>query len=332
MTLKKILQRLSVLLLLLATTATMHAQSRKIIYLQSYEKAPYHFGFLLGANFMGYSIKTLPNYQSMTFPGSWLPDPAIETGTTGPSDFEPGGSMEYQLHGYQKDQVNFSVLRAECTSLYKNIGFSVGVIGDLKLSNSFNLRFSPTLSLGSREVHYDVMLYDTAYTTYQQAMDSGSYRIQTTRSQDILATYLELPLHIKYRSHRYNNIGAYLIAGVNPKFFLFSFGKKEKTAPNTNPNNGDSDGSTPSGGDGNQGSDSQITNLKFLQPKRTDVALEFGAGYDIYNQWFKMGIEIKMGFGMMNTLREDAAHQEHLFQAPINSLKNKQLQITFTFE
>lgn len=315
---KKVFQLLSVLVLLLAVTLPAQAQSRKIIYLQSYEKAPYHFGFLLGANFMGYSIKTIDNYQSQVFPASYLPDPVS---SNDPTYFQPGNPGEYELHGYSSGDVDhFVINRVECSPLMRNIGFSVGVIGDLRLSNSFNLRLSPTLSLGSREIYYDVVLYNASDGVIT-SLDNGN-KIQTTRSQDILATYAELPLHVKYRSHRYNNIGAYLIAGINPKFFLFSRSKKTDTVEsNSNEDNSDS-----------QPNRDNINQPRFLLPKRGDVALEFGAGYDIYNQWFKMGVEIKMSVGMLNLLREEAAYQEYLFQAPIKSLKNRQLQITFTFE
>ena len=56
--LKKVLHAIA-LLLLLGIVLPGHSQGRKVIYLQSYDKAPYHFGFFLGANFMGYSIKTI---------------------------------------------------------------------------------------------------------------------------------------------------------------------------------------------------------------------------------------------------------------------------------
>ncbi|MBO4328195.1 MAG: outer membrane beta-barrel protein [Bacteroidales bacterium] len=330
---KKVFQLLSALVLLLALTMPTQAQSRKIIYLQSYEKAPYHFGFLLGANFMGYSIKTIDNYQSQLFPASYLPAPVS---SNDPFYFQPGNPGEYELHGYSSGDVDhFSINRVECSPLRRNIGFSVGVIGDLRLSNSFNLRLSPTLSLGSREIYYDVVLYN-ADGGVIASLDNGN-TVQTTRSQDILATYAELPLHVKYRSHRYNNIGAYLIAGVNPKLFLFSRTKKNDVSSNSgNDATGNTDGGGNTEGDGNTANPSNNSTgnngSHFLLPKRGDVALEFGVGYDIYNQWFKMGVELKMSVGMFNLLREEAAYQEYLFQAPISSLKNRQLQLTFTFE
>ena len=291
---------LTALSLLLSITVPAHAQSRKVIYLQSYEKAPYHFGFLLGLNFMGYSIKTIDNYQNQVFDDySWLPRPLPVNSTD---------AGEFDLHGFvQKSVDHFEILRVESNPLWENLGFSVGGSVDLRLANYFNLRVCPTLSLGSREIRYYLHLYDQ--NNQLILIEGEGTTLHKTHSKDILATYAELPIHLKYRSHRYNNIGAYLLAGINPKFLLYSRGPK--TAE-------DEEGS------GNQ--------LKFLLPKRADVALEFGAGYDIYNQWFKMGVEIKASLGMVNLLRDETAYREFLYQAPIKSLRNKQLQISFTFE
>lgn len=314
---KKLFRLLTALSLLLAITIPAHAQSRKVIYLQSYDQAPYHFGFLLGANFMGYSIKTIDDYQHKVFEGSWLPRPIVNND---PNYFSPGHPGEYELHDYSHDAVDhFVINRVESTYLLNNLGFSVGVIGDLRLANSFNLRFSPTLSLGSREIHYTLKLYDA--DNHAIIMNNSTDSIHHTRSKDILATYMEFPLHIKYRSHRYNNIAAYLIAGVNPKLFLFSRAKH---------GSGEQTSNNQPAAEASRGSND--IEPEFLLPKRSDIALEIGAGYDIYNQWFKMGIEIKYSLGMFNLLRNETAYQEYLYQAPIKSLRNKQLQISLTFE
>ena len=54
------------LLLILATafvTEVQAQQRRKVMYLQNYDKAPYHFGFLIGANFMDFNLMLKENYQ-----------------------------------------------------------------------------------------------------------------------------------------------------------------------------------------------------------------------------------------------------------------------------
>ena len=58
-----------ILLIILATVLVgeIHAQGRKVIYLQNYDKAPYHCGFLLGANFMDYNLILKDDYQSIIY-------------------------------------------------------------------------------------------------------------------------------------------------------------------------------------------------------------------------------------------------------------------------
>ena len=288
---KKVTPILAVLLLL-AAIVPAQAQGRKIIYLQNYEKAPYHFGFLLGGNFMGYSINTVENYQNTDFEASYLP---------APNPYDPNNLDLFS--GFSDSLVNhFNVNKVESDRIFRNFGFSVGMVNDLGIGRYCNLRFIPTLSFGWRKVLYDVTLYDGSNTEIPH--------IGNPNSEDKLCTYAELPLHLKYRSKRYNNVGAYLFGGVNPKFYLFS---KQKAY-------------------GTSSANTTAAAPKYLLPKRFDLALEIGAGYDIYNQWFKMGIEIKAAFGMVNLLRDDVIYQEFLFQAPINKLTSRQLQLSLTFE
>lgn len=251
----------------------VQAQRRTVIYLQKYNAAPYHFGFLLGVNFMDYSLVTEDNYQKIMHVKEQFPS---------------------HLEGFSNSDLHhFQVLSVES---YTTPGFSVGVIGDKRLGEYFNLRFSPTLSLSSKFVQYTTRLYNAN----NQIIDSTRRII----SDDKLATFLEFPLHVKYRSKRYNNIGAYIIGGVNPKLYLASLKNKIDT------------GGHPA----------------LLQTDRADFALELGTGFDIYNQWFKMGIEIKMSFSLVNIIKEDLLSKDYIYNAPIREVRNKQLQISFTFE
>ena len=268
---KRILTIAVLLSLIAIGLPEVQAQSRKVIYLQKYTNEPYHFGFLLGLNFMDYSLLLNENYQNRLLPQSYLPKDVPEYGKV----------------------TQFQILSAES---HTTPGFSVGVIGDKRLGEYFNLRFIPTLSLSSKYVHYITRLYGINDTIIDAARDMVS--------DDKLATFMEFPLQVKYRSKRYNNIGAYLIAGVNPRLYLAS--RKNKIDNGGNP--------------------------ALLQTERGDVALELGSGFDIYNQWFKMGIEIKMSFGIIQIQKTDPKSTNFIYNAPLKEVRNKQLQISFTFE
>lgn len=273
-----------ILLIILATVLVgeIHAQGRKVIYLQNYDKAPYHFGFLLGANFMDYNLILKDDYQSIIYT-----DYRDLPTSTGDSDYGISVS-ESTFQSYQIINVERDTLGRMLKSIPR-VGFSVGVLGDLRLAEYLNLRFAPTFCLSEINYRYTLIIHQT----------DGQNTIKTVGSHNPYLCCLEFPLHLKYRSKRYNNVAAYLIAGANPKLY-FTFKK-------------------------------QGQNINWLNSKTFDLALEFGGGFDIYNQWFKMGVEAKFSFGMLNALNEPDK-QVYFYAHPLKGLRNKQFQISFTFE
>ena len=255
---------LSIFLLLTLTfvcvNETKAQQRRKVTYLEGYDDAPYHFGFLLGFDMMGYNLDLKDGFQQVVHPGNQLP-----------ADIQ--GTYD-----------SYTISKVENRT---GPGFSVGVIGDLRLGKYFNLRLLPTLTLGADK-------------TIDYTLNNGI----PAKSKDRGAVFLEWPLHLKYRSKRYNNIGAYLLTGVNYKMYLSGTNKHMYTSGRP----------------------------ALVQIGFNDVAFEIGAGYDFYNQWFKLGVEIKGSFGLLNLLKTDQQSTEFLYNAPLEALKNNQLQLSFTFE
>lgn len=258
---KKVIKTAIFLILVLACVNGAQAQRRKITYLQTYDWAPYHFGFLVGTNFMDYTLILKENYQNDEHTDfNELPD-----------------DMNITENGFS----NYYITNVARETL--NPGFTVGVVGDLRLGNYFNLRFCPTYSFNSINIEYTLDINN-----------QSEPRTYLSKHQNV--NCLEFPLHIKYRSKRYNNIAAYLLGGFNPKLY-FTFPR--------------------------------IADANWIQTKPFDLALEFGSGFDFYNQWFKMGVEVKMGFGLFNILREQ---QPYFYGHPLEGLRNKQLQVSLTFE
>jgi hypothetical protein len=77
--------------------------------------------------------------------------------------------------------------------------FSVGIITDLRLNRYFNLRFTPNLNLGGRDISFKFT------------------NIETTSVQSFL---LNMPFYLKYSSERKGNIRPYLITGGGVSFDL----------------------------------------------------------------------------------------------------------------
>lgn len=90
-------------------------------------------------------------------------------------------------------------------------GFNIGIISNLRLGQSMDLRFIPTLSFGDRILNYSLVENDT-------------FRI--TRPKKIESTFIDFPLILKYKSQRMNNARAYVLTGFRYSIDLASQAKK----------------------------------------------------------------------------------------------------------
>ncbi|MBN2765700.1 MAG: PorT family protein [Paludibacteraceae bacterium] len=81
-------------------------------------------------------------------------------------------------------------------------GFSVGVVSDMLLHRYLNLRFTPTLHFGERELTYSNESGDKKYAVV------------------IPSVPLSLPVYLKYSSERYGDLRPYLIGGGGVYFDL----------------------------------------------------------------------------------------------------------------
>ncbi len=208
-----------------------------ILNLQGYNEQPYHFGFILGMNIMDFSMKPIDNLGQKTWTKDQVPDLT-------PAD-------------------SYRVLAVSASS---SPGFSVGILGNLRLAKHLDLRFIPNLSFGSRMLHYNVEashmgpIADTIFTV----------------DKKVNSTCLIFPLLFKYRSWRKDNYGAYFIGGINYSIDLAA-AKKTK--------------------------DDIASGI--IKLATHDVGAEIGAGFDFYNAYFKLGVEAKMIFGLKNLVVDD---------------------------
>ena len=248
------------------------AQSEKPKNLLLYDQQPYHFGFIVALNQMSYAISYNDNYQLTPHDASEYPSIA--------DSFYNANAVYY----------------TRSAAPFPEYGFTVGVVGNLRLGKYFDLRLIPSLSFGSRTV---------AFQFYRTAADGSSY---LDKKKSIFSTFVEFPLQVKYKSKRYNNVAAYVIAGGNFKIDLASQKKSQVEINNA------------------QGEQVTVTNN--IRVKRTDIAAEIGAGFDFYTGYFKFGIEAKMSYGLLNIMNP----QGLIYDTSINSLQNRMFQLSLTFE
>lgn len=168
-------------------------------------------------------------------------------------------------------------------------GFTISIVSDLRLGEHFNLRFIPSLSFGDRNLLYTIQSY----------RDGDTLQLEITKK--VPSTYVNFPLELKFKSARYNNFRAYLMGGIQYTLDLASQAKKREE---------------------------KNRNEKIVKFNQNDLYLEAGIGFDIYNEWFKMGIELKMMFGLMDNL----THEGNIYTESIDKLHSKIFQLSFTFE
>ncbi len=77
-------------------------------------------------------------------------------------------------------------------------GFSVGVLGELRLTEYLALRFIPTMYFGDKTV------------TFREQFSGAMER------QAIKSTYLAVPVDVKWTAQRFNNYRPYVVAGLAP--------------------------------------------------------------------------------------------------------------------
>lgn len=90
-----------------------------------------------------------------------------------------------------------------------NYGFSVGVLGEWRLSRYMALRLVPSLHFGSKHLQF---------------RNTATGR---SESQDMKSSYVALPLDLKVSAPRFNNYRPYVVAGVAPMYDLTT-GKHDK--------------------------------------------------------------------------------------------------------
>lgn len=91
-----------------------------------------------------------------------------------------------------------------------NLGFSVGLIGDLRINEHLNLRFEPGLYITQRN-----LMYDPSYFDGMEFNDSDLLR-------EVKSTYIHLPLLLKVSTKRINNFKPFVVGGFSTALNLSS--------------------------------------------------------------------------------------------------------------
>jgi len=165
-----------------------------------------------------------------------------------------------------------------------SVGFNVGLIGDLRLHKNISLRLEPGLSSNTKQL---------AFTSIPGGPKDSI--------RDVNATYLRIPLLLKFNTNRMNNFRPFLIGGVSYDYNFSS----------------------------NQDNPIDNSNGEFRM-KKNNFTYEIGLGVDFYLPYFIFSPSIRGVFAINNELVKDNDPNSK-WTGPIDYFGTRGLFIKFAF-
>ncbi|MBK7028993.1 MAG: hypothetical protein IPH45_07205 [Bacteroidales bacterium] len=229
--------------ILIALGLSSFSQRVKSLNLRNADQVPYHFGFQLGINQMLFTLNTSPGFQN---------------------------KMYYNTAGNNEIINSIPDLNSDSAFLYgiesnPTYGFVIGIVGDLKIGQYMNFRFTPSLTFGERDLEFIIKSYQ----------DSQTPQLLVAK-KNVQSIFVEFPFMMKFKGNRINNARPYVLGGVKYALDLASNAKKKE--------------------------DSNVTHV-FIN--RNDLYGQLGVGFDFYTAYFKFGTEIVMSYGIRDLLKRD---------------------------
>lgn len=158
---------LTIILLVVTTLGTVTAQERTVENRPYTDLRPFHFGILVGTHL-----------QDLEFTNV---GPQVVT-------LDDGTQQTYLI---------------TCDQDRWDNGFNVGVLGELRLSRSFQFRVAPALYFGSRHITF-------------HNMDETTPDTLITHTQTMKTAYISCAFDLIFAADRFNNHRPYVMMGLNP--------------------------------------------------------------------------------------------------------------------
>ena len=167
------MKRILVALILLASVLTIHAQERRVQNRPYTDLREFHFGVLVGTH---------------------LQD--LELNNVGPQmvDLDDGNGVVQKIVSADQDRWD--------------AGFTVGVLGELRLNSTFQLRMAPAMYFGTRHL------------TFRNITDLNTQGEPTEQVQELKTAYVSCAFDLIAAAPRFNNHRPYVMLGLNPMLNL----------------------------------------------------------------------------------------------------------------
>lgn len=246
-----IYQKSRYLLLLLAFLLVgniAHAQFGMIQSLSGFDERPIHFGFFLGVNAMDFGFRFYPDPIAQN-PVLQLPENAAVKSKT--EQYYRGRSI-----------------RADVDPI--SPGFSVGIVSNFRLTEFADLRITPGMSFGSRQLVYnDTINQEILNGLGTNGLDEKSYL-------NIPSTYIDIPVGIRLKGKRYGNLRPYIYLGGTYRIDLENKRAAERV----------------------------------LHMHKTGAYVDFAMGLDSYLQFFRLSTEFRVSLGVNNLIDHSIGTEE----------------------
>ncbi|WP_455068445.1 type IX secretion/gliding motility protein PorT/SprT [Prevotella nigrescens] len=163
------MKRLFYIILLVVASANSFAQDRTVQNRPYADLRPFHFGVMVGTH---------------------LQD--LEFTNIGPQmvDLDNGTRPVQKIVSVDQDRWD--------------AGFTVGVLGELRLNTTFQLRIAPAMYFGTRHI------------TFRNLTDLDANGRPTEKMQDLKTAYVSCAFNLIAAAPRFNNHRPYLMLGINP--------------------------------------------------------------------------------------------------------------------
>ena len=163
------MKRLFYIILLVVASANSFAQDRTVQNRPYADLRPFHFGVMVGTHL-----------QDLEFTNIGLQMVDLDNGT---------GPVQ-KIVSVDQDRWD--------------AGFTVGVLGELRLNTTFQLRIAPAMYFGTRHI------------TFRNLTDLDANGRPTEKMQDLKTAYVSCAFNLIAAAPRFNNHRPYLMLGINP--------------------------------------------------------------------------------------------------------------------
>jgi|GEM_PF-95599 len=267
---------LGFLLLLLGVGNPLSAQLTKDENLSRFDDRPLHFGFYLGLNTMDYRFT---HYDDV------FQNPVFNQNPTLTQMAEP----------FYKGVHSFKV-----ESYPLKPGFTVGGVINLRMNKVIDFRFTPGMTLGSRQLKYTANI-----DSFIKRQDVGAKLYPGLAYEQYMTTpsaYIDLPVGFRYKGYRTGNLRPYIYLGAAYRRDL----------------------------------ESKRISESVLHLNRNGYYAEVAFGLDTYFPYFRFTGEFKYSCGLNNLVRHDAdvnsSNPLPYYGYILKSLKSNIFTLIFYFE